>query len=124
MHDFENKTFDIRERVFNYALVAIKLYQYLVEEKTGSGRILGKQYLRSATSIGANIEEAQSGESKADFIHKFSIAQKETKENLYWLKLLEKSSIVSQNSVMFLIRETDEIIAIITTIIKNAKNNK
>ena len=102
---------------------AIKLYQCIVEEKTGSGRILGKQYLRSATSIGANIEEAQSGESKADFIHKFSIAQKEAKESLYWLKLLEKSSIVPKNRIMFLIQEIDEIIAIITSIIKNTKNN-
>ena len=124
MHDFENKTFDIRDRVFNYALKAIKLYQYVVEEKTGCGRILGKQYLRLATSIGANIEEAQSAESKVDFIHKFSIAQKEAKESLYWLKLLEKSSFVSKNRLIFLIQETDEIIAIITSIIKNTKNNK
>ena len=123
MHDFENKTFDIRDRVFNYALEAIKLYQCIVEEKTGSGRILGKQYLRSATSIGANIEEAQSGESKADFIHKFSIAQKEAKESLYWLKLLDKSSLVPENRLISLLQETNEIIAIITSIIKNTKNN-
>ena len=123
MHDFENKTFDIRDRVFNYALKAIKLYQCIVEEKTGCGRILGKQYLRSATSIGANIEEAQSGESKADFIHKFSIAQKEAKESLYWLKLLDKSSLVPENRLISLLQETNEIIAIITSIIKNTKNN-
>ena len=102
---------------------AIKLYQHVYDEKSGAGRILGKQYLRSATSIGANIEEAQSGESKADFIHKFNIAQKEAKESLYWLRLLEKSSFVSNNRIHFIMKETDEIIAIITSIIKNTKKN-
>jgi len=60
----------------------------LQEKRDGAGWVLGKQYLRAATSIGANIEEAQSGETKADFIHKYGIAQKEAKESHYWLRLL------------------------------------
>ena len=120
----DKKEFNIRERTFNYALDAIKLYQYVNEEKIEGSRILSKQYLRSSTSIGANIEEAQSAESKADFIHKFSVAQKEARESLYWLKLLEKSSLVPKSRLIFLVEEIDEIIAIITSIIKNAKNNK
>jgi len=61
------------------------LYRFLQEGKDGAGWVLGKQYLRAAPSIGANMEEAQSAETKADFIHKYGIAQKEAKESVYWL---------------------------------------
>ena len=67
---------DIRQRAYQYALRAIKLYQHLQEQRDGAGWILAKQYLRAATSIGANIEEAQASESRADFIHRFGIAQR------------------------------------------------
>ncbi len=117
------KTWDIRERTFEYALRAIKLFQCLQEDKSGAGYIIGKQFLRSATSVGANIQEAQSGESKPDFIHKFSIAQKEARESLYWLKLLSQSGIVANERLKHLIQETEEIIAVITKIIINTKNN-
>ena len=82
MDNIKNKNFDIKKRTFNYAIEAIKFYQSIYREKSGVGRILGKQFLRSATSIGANIEEAQAAESKADFIHKFTISQKEARESL------------------------------------------
>ncbi|MBW4480858.1 MAG: four helix bundle protein [Tolypothrix brevis GSE-NOS-MK-07-07A] len=85
---------------------------------------LKKSGLRAATSIGANIEEAQSGESRADFIHKYSIAQKEARESLYWLRLLAKSEIVPNQRLTLLISETQELIAIITTIIVRAKKNQ
>ncbi|MBR8835364.1 MAG: four helix bundle protein [Stigonema ocellatum SAG 48.90 = DSM 106950] len=74
--------------------------------------------------IRANIEEAQSGQSKADFIHKFSIAQKESRECLYWLQLLAKSQIIPSDRLKYLIQETEEIIAIITSIIVNTKKNR
>ncbi len=90
MNSEKNNVFDIRERALNYALRAVKLYQFVHEDKSGAGYIIGKQYLKSATSIGANIEEVQSAESNADFIHKLAIAQKEARESLYWLRLLEK----------------------------------
>jgi four helix bundle protein len=115
------KTFDIRERTFQYALRAIKLYQSLQNGKDSTGWIIAKQFLRSATSIGANIEEAQSGESKADFIHKYSISQKEARESLYWLKLLSASGILDTEMLKPIIKETDEIISIITKIIINTK---
>ena len=70
---------DIRSRAFAYALRAIKLYQYLQGRKDGAGWMLGRQYLRSGCSIGANIEEAQASESRADFVHKLGIAQKEAR---------------------------------------------
>ena len=94
MDNIKNKIFDIREKTFNYALGAVKLFRNVHEEKSGVCRILGKQYIRAATSIGANIEEAQAAESKADFIHKFTSVQKEAKESLYWLQLIDQSSLV------------------------------
>jgi four helix bundle protein len=124
MSEERGKPLDIRERSLEYALRAIKLFQFLKEGKDEAGHIIGKQYLRSATSIGANLEEGQSGESRADFIHKYSIAQKEARESLYWLRLLAKSEIVSSHRLAFLINETEEIIAVITTIIVRAKQNK
>ena len=81
---------DIRERSLQYSLRAIKLYQALQEVKDGAGSIIGKQFLRAATSIGANVEEAQAGETRADFIHKYGIAQKEARESRYWLKMLAR----------------------------------
>jgi four helix bundle protein len=93
MKDEKQKPRDIRERTFQYALRAITLYRTLQEGKDSAGWILGKQYLRCATSIGANIEEAQSGESRADFVHKYAIAQKEARESLYWLRLMTDSNI-------------------------------
>ncbi len=119
-----NKVWDIRDRTFEYSLHAIRLFRRLQEKEDRAGWILSKQYLRSATSIGANIEEAHSAESKADFIHKYSIAQKEANESLYWLRLFNKSEIIPSNYIAPLISETKEIIAIITSIIVKSKKNK
>ena len=114
----------IRERSFAYALRAIKLYQFLQSRRNGAGWTLGRQYLRSASSIGANVEEAQSAESRADFIHKLGVAQKEARESLYWLRLLTESGIVPRTRVAPLMRETDEMIAVITAIIVSSKRRK
>jgi four helix bundle protein len=113
---------EILLRSFAYALRAIKLYQYLQRRKDGAGWILGKQYLRAATSIGANMEEAQAGESRSDFIHKLGVAQKEARECRYWLRLLAESGIVAREKLQPLRRETEELIGIITAIIVNTKN--
>ncbi|MBN2535384.1 MAG: four helix bundle protein [Spirochaetales bacterium] len=94
---------------------------FTLHNSNGAGWIIGKQFLRSATSIGANIQEAQSSESKADFIHKCSISQKEARESHYWLRLLAASKIIESENLQPLIQETDEIIAIITKIIMNTK---
>lgn len=76
----------LKEKSFAFALDIIREYKILVEEKREY--VMSKQILRSATSIGANIREAQNAQSKADFIHKLSISQKECDETLYWLELL------------------------------------
>jgi len=78
----------IDERTFKFALLIIALYKYLVLKKE---YILSKQIMRSGTSIGANVEEAQAAQSKKDFISKMSIASKEARESKYWIRLLDKS---------------------------------
>ncbi len=112
---------DIRRRAFQYSLRAIKLYHALQQARDGAGWVIGKQFLRAATSIGANVEEAQAGESRGDFIHKYGIAQKEARETIYWLGLLAEGTIVSKRRLTTLIKETEEIYAVITAIIKSAK---
>jgi len=113
---------EILARSFSYALRAIRLYQYLQRRKDGAGWVVGKQYLRAATSIGANIEEAQAGESRSDFIHKLGIAQKEARESRYWLHLLAESGIVGRQKLEPLRRETEELIGVITAIIVSTKS--
>ena len=112
---------EIRARSFAYALRAVKLYQHLQKQRDGAGWILDKQYLRCATSIGANIEEAQGSESRADFVHKLGIAQKEVRECLFWLRLLDETHIVPNAKLKPLMRETEELVAVITSIVINTK---
>lgn len=81
----EEKTL-IKDKSFAFAVRAVKLYKHLNETKREY--ILSKQFVRSATSIGANVRESQNAESRADFIHKLAIAQKEAGESVYWLELL------------------------------------
>ena len=120
----EKKPKDIRKRTFEYSLRAIKLYQSLQEGKDSAGWVISKQYLRSATAVGANMEEAQAGESRKDFIHKCSISLKEAKESLYWLRLLAESGIIAAKWVEPLILETEELVAVIAKIIVNTKKKK
>jgi four helix bundle protein len=112
---------DIRERTILYAIRAIELFRFVQKGRDGAGRIIAKQYLRAATSIGANVEEAHSGESRADFIHKLGIAQKEARECSYWLRLMADSIVVSSKRLAPIRRETEEIYAVLTAIIVNAK---
>ena len=104
-----------------FALKVIKLYQKLSSEKKEF--VLSKQILRSGTSIGANIEEANQAESKRDFIHKLGIAQKEANETHYWIRLLTDSNFLEQNTSVILKDDCEELIKLITASIKTAKNN-
>ena len=97
---------DIRARSLQYSLRAIKLYRALQESRDGAGWIIGKQFLRAATSIGANVEEAQAGESRGDFIHKYGIAQKEARESRYWLSLLAEVRMIPAQRLKPLMKET------------------
>ena len=118
----EREPQDIRKRAYQYALRAIRLYQYLQKQRDSAGWILGKQYLRAPTSVGANIEEAQASESRADFVHKVGIAQKEARESLFWLQLLADSHIISNSRLKPLTKETEELIAVVTAIVLSTKS--
>jgi len=115
---------DIRDRSLAYALRAVKLYQYLQKQKDGAAWIIGKQYLRAASSVGANVAEAQAGETRADFVHKLGIAQKEARESFYWLRLLAESHLVARKQLDSLMQETEELIAVITSIIVTTKRKQ
>ena len=109
----------IQIKSFEFALKIIELYKLLVEQKEF---ILSKQLLRSGTSIGANVKEAKSAISKKDFINKMSIAAKEARETKYWIELLDKSQIVKNDYERISI-DCEELIRILTSIIKTSQNN-
>jgi len=113
------KKADIVERSVAYALRIIKLYREL--EKDRVGRILGNQLLRSGTSIGANVHEAQGAQSKADFVAKMSIAHKEARESAYWLRLIQEAGLVSASRLRDLTEETEQLIKILSSIILTSK---
>lgn len=110
----------IKDKTFDFALQAIELYKIL---KWQNEFVISKQLLRSATSIGANVNEALAAESRADFIHKLAIANKEAKETFYWLQLLSRSQLISFDYTIY-IEKTDEIIKILTSIIKTTSEKK
>lgn len=115
---------DICDRTFKFATRIVRFCNSLVKEGANC-RVLSSQLLRSATSIGANMEEAQASPTKPDFTHKVSISCKEARETLCWLRLIketETGSIIS-NEVDELIDESRQIVAILTAILKNSKNN-
>lgn len=113
----ENVT--IKNKSFKFAIEIINLFKELQEKKEF---VLSKQLLRSGTSIGANVQEAQQAQSKADFIHKMSIALKEAQETHYWLQLYKESHFVEFNYVHY-INLSEELIKILTAIIKTSKSN-
>jgi len=121
-----NKTPDIVKKSFNFSVRIVKLYQFLSKEK--NEYVLSKQLLRSGTSIGANTNEAQAAQSKADFISKMSIASKESRETKYWIELLCETKYLDteQNHVKSLLTEIEELVKILTSIVKTAQinNNK
>lgn len=111
----------IQIKSYAFALRAIKLHKFLIENKTEF--VLSKQILRSGTSIGANVEEAIGGLSKKDFTAKMSIAYKESRETHYGVRLLRDSSLISEKESDSLLADLDELLKIIGTIIKTSKNN-
>ena len=110
------------DKTIDFAARIVKLHKYLI--KTHRETIISKQIFRSGTSIGANINEANYGQSTADFISKMHIALKETAETEYWLKLLVKSEYLSGTEGASLINDCLEIKRILIASIKTAKENK
>ena len=118
MKNQDNKA-DIVERSVAYSLRIIKLYREL--ENDSVGRILGKQLIRSGTSIGANVHEAQGGQSRADFVAKMSIAHKEARESSYWLRVIKESQLFPKNKLQDLTDETEQLIKILSSILITSK---
>ncbi|HWQ25652.1 MAG TPA: four helix bundle protein [Chlorobaculum sp.] len=113
----------ITERAFQFAVRVVRLCRVLEKEGNVS-RTLATQLLRSGTSVGANVEEAQAGHSKADFTAKISIARKEARETHYWLRLLIASDLVQEPQIIDMLNESDELVRILTSIVKSAQCGK
>lgn len=109
----------IQIKSFDFALDIIALYKLLIKEKEF---VLSKQLLKSGTSIGANVEEATAAQSRRDFISKMSIASKEARETRYWLRLLNKSELTDIHVSDWLVK-SNEIVRILTSIVKTTQNN-
>ncbi len=109
----------LKKKSNKFAVRIVNLYKYLCDDKREF--ILSKQLLRSGTSVGAMIREAEYAESKSDFVHKMAIAQKEINETLYWLELLQDTEYISKQEFDSINTDAIEIIKIITTSIKTAK---
>ena len=101
---------------------SVNLYKHLT--KTKREYILSKQFLRSATGVGANVSEAERGQSKADFIAKMYIALKEANETDYWLRLLYASGYLSDAEYTSISRDAEELIAMLVSICKTASQNQ
>lgn len=113
---------DLTERTFEFARRVVELCKVL-DQKPGISRTLANQLLRSGTSVGANVEEGQAGQSRADFVSKLSIACKEARETHYWLRLLSATNLVPESRLADLLDEANQLIAILTTVIKKTKKN-
>ena len=111
----------IKNKTYKFALDIINIYKQMLKQNEF---ILSKQLIRSGTSIGANVEEATAAQSRKDFISKMSISSKEARETNYWLRLLRDSKLCDDIDFSAAIKESEEIIAILTSIVKTTQKNK
>jgi four helix bundle protein len=109
------------DKSFAFAVKIVKLVRVIQDQN--KEYLITKQLLRSGTSIGANIREGNNGESKADFIHKLSISQKECSETIYWLELLKETDYISATQFHEVQTAAVELLRLLTAILKSAKNN-
>lgn len=109
-----------KDKSYFFAIRIVKFYQFLKDERREF--ILSKQVLRNRTSSGAMVEEAMQGESKMDFIHTLSIANKEANETRYWIRLLKDTDFIDEKLSQSLIYDLEELIKLLVSIIKTTKN--
>jgi four helix bundle protein len=112
----------LREKSFKFAVRILKLHKHFVEVKKEF--TLTKQIYRSGTSIGANVEESAQVESRADFIHKLSISNKEAFETHYWLRLFKEGEVLTHAEADSLLKDCEELLRMLTASIKTAKANE
>ncbi|HEY4650945.1 MAG TPA: four helix bundle protein [Pontibacter sp.] len=110
----------VADKSYAFALRVVKLYKHL--RFTEQEFILSKQVLRSGTSIGANVEEAIAASSRADFVNKLNIAAKETRETIYWLRLLKDSEFISAKSFESVYQDATELQKILSSILLTTKS--
>ena len=113
---------DIALRLRRFAVRVLKVVNALVADLAGEH--VARQLIRSATGGGANYEEARGGESRADSVHKVSVARKELRESLYWLSLVHEAELIEGGDLSAVIREADELVAILTSSVNTAKRNR
>lgn len=121
MENTEVKRNVIRDKSFDFSVRIINLYKLLTGER--KEYVLSKQLLRSSTSIGANIEEGVAAFSKKEFVVKLQISYKEAFEAYYWIKLLFKTEFINEAEFKSLEKDVEEIIKLLTTILKTTKQN-
>ena len=114
----------VLDKSFEFAIRVVNLYKHLCHSK--KEYTLSKQLLRSGTSIGANINEAQAAQSKKDFVAKMSIASKEARESKYWIELLIKTEYLDKDNkhTQSLLNDIEELTKLLTSIVKSSQNNK
>lgn len=118
----EKRGRDIQDRTFRFALRVVRLCD-LLDRKPGVGRAIARQLIRSGTSIGANLEEAQASRSPADFVATCAIACREARETHYWLRMIAGAGIIPESRISDLIDEGNQIVAILTSIINNTRRH-
>lgn len=109
----------VKDKSFAFALRVVQLGQYLQEKKKEF--VLSKQVLRSGTAIGALVREAEHAESKADFIHKMTIALKEANETIYWIELLNQAEYMPSQNYESIRSDSEELIKLLVAIVKSSK---
>lgn len=114
------KNVDIDQRTLIFAVKILKFIETL--PNSIAGKVIANQISRSATSIGANIQEALGAHTKVDYIYKMNIAKSEARETKYWLRLIEELNCSESKILQPLLVESDELVAILTTIVKNSKS--
>lgn len=121
--DDAKTTSNIQELTYDFSCRIIRLFQYLNEDSEYKEYIMSKQVLRSGTSIGANTQEAQNAQSKADFLTKMTIASKESNETVYWLRLLHDNGYLNDAQFNSIFTDATRILNIIVAIVKKTKDN-
>ena len=112
---------DVQERAFAFACEVVELHDMLAA-RSASARIMSAQLLRAGTSVGANLEEADAAQSRADFISKCGIALKEARESHYWLRLMRATRKIDEGErTDHLLTESNRLIAILTTIVRKTR---
>ena len=113
---------DLDDRLFRFACRAVDLHTSLTRQG-GASREIARQFLRAATSIGANAAEANAGQTKADFLAKLGVARKECRESLFWLRLIEAKQLLPPKEIGKDVEEARQIAAILTAIVKKGRES-